>query len=456
MRRRSVKVRLTIWYTALMVLMAALVLAFVAMISSSVASQSSRTYLSQVVRGNLDQVSLVDGSLQLGEEFTFLQDGVYTVVYSQSGALLAGQLPQPFSTVSEPFVNGLTRPVDTDQGEYYVLDFWVPSGWESGVWVRGLMEVSEGNRTLYSLLLAAAIAMPGFILLAALGGYWLVRRAFRPLDAINATASAINEGRDLSARIGAMPGHGEFTQLAGNFDRMLERLERAFEAEKQFTADASHELRTPVTVILSACEYAEKYDETPEERQETLQTIHRQGRKMADLISQLLQMTRMDQGTEAAQLERTDLTDLVRGLCEEQGELGRRLIPDLQEGVTAQANRPLLSRLLQNLIDNAEKYGAPGGRIWVTLRRETGEIRLTVRDEGPGIPPDQQEKIWQRFYQVDPSRGGDRGAGLGLSIVQQIARVHGGTMTLESVPGRGSAFTLHLPEGGASLPGKNI
>ena len=456
MRRRSVKVRLTIWYTALMVLMAALVLAFVAMISSSVASQSSRTYLSQVVRDNLDQVSLVDGSLQLGEEFTFLQDGVYTVVYSQSGALLAGQLPQPFSTVSEPFVNGLTRPVDTDQGEYYVLDFWVPSGWESGVWVRGLLAVSEGNRTLYSLLLAAAIAMPGFILLAALGGYWLVRRAFRPLDAINATASAINEGRDLSARIGAMPGHGEFTQLAGNFDRMLERLERAFEAEKQFTADASHELRTPVTVILSACEYAEKYDETPEERQETLQTIHRQGKKMADLISQLLQMTRMDQGTEAAQLEQTDLTDLVRGLCGEQGELGRRLIPDLQEGVTAQANRPLLSRLLQNLIDNAEKYGAPGGRIWVTLRREAGEIRLTVRDEGPGIPPDQQEKIWQRFYQVDPSRGGDRGAGLGLSIVQQIARVHGGTMTLESVTGRGSAFTLHLPEGGASLPGKII
>ena len=358
--------------------------------------------------------------------------------------------------MSEPFVNGLTRPVDTDQGEYYVMDFWVPSGWESGVWVRGLLAVSEGNRTLYSLLLAAAIAMPGFILLAALGGYWLVRRAFRPLDAINATASAINEGRDLSARIGAMPGYGEFTQLAGNFDRMLERLERAFEAEKQFTADASHELRTPVTVILSACEYAEKYDETPEERQETLQTIHRQGKKMADLISQLLQMTRMDQGTEAAQLEQTDLTDLVRGLCGEQGELGRRLIPDLQEGVTAQANRPLLSRLLQNLIDNAEKYGAPGGRIWVTLRREAGEIRLTVRDEGPGIPPDQQEKIWQRFYQVDPSRGGDRGAALGLAIVQQIARVHGGTMTLESSPGRGCAFTLHLPESGVPLPEKKI
>ena len=448
MKKGSIKVRLTVWYTALMALMAALVLAFVAAISSSVTVQSDVAYLSQVVRGNLNQVSLTaDGTLQMGGDFTFLQDGVYTVVYSQSGALLAGQLPQPFSSVTEPFENGVTRPVDTDLGTYYVLDFWVPSGWDSGVWVRGLMSASEGNRTMYSLLLAAAISMPGFILLAAVGGYWLVRRAFRPLDAINATAAAINEGRDLSARIGVMPGHGEFTQLAQNFDQMLERLERAFEAEKQFTADASHELRTPVTVILSACEYAEKYDETPEERQETIQTIQRQGKKMAVLIGQLLQLTRIDQGTELAQLEKTDLTRLVRNLCGEQGERGERLVLDVQEGVTAQANGPLLSQLLQNLLDNAWKYGSPGGRIWVTLRQDARETCLTVRDEGAGIPPEQQERIWQRFYQVDPARSSDRGAGLGLSIVQQIARAHGGRMTLESAPGQGSAFALHLPAG---------
>lgn len=138
--------------------------------------------------------------------------------------------------------------------------------------------------------------------------------AFRPLDTINATAAAINEGRDLSARIGLPAGHGEFSRLAGSFDRMLERLEAAFEAEKQFTADASHELRTPVSVILGACEYAEKYDETPEERLETIQTIHRQGRRMADLIGQLLQMTRLDQGTEGLRLEEVDLTGLLRTL----------------------------------------------------------------------------------------------------------------------------------------------
>ena len=446
MKHRSIKVRLTAWYTVLMALMAILVLAFVWGISSSVVVQSDVDYLSQTVRSNLRQVSqTAEGSLELGEGFAFLQDGVYTVVYSQSGALLAGQLPQPFTSVSEPFVNGLTRPVDTPQGQYYVLDFWLASGWESGVWIRGLMAASEGNRTMYSLLLAAAIAMPGFILLAALGGYWLVRRAFRPLDAINATASAINEGRDLSARIGEMPGHGEFTQLAHNFDQMLERLEGAFEAEKQFTADASHELRTPVTVILSACEYAEKYEETPEERRETIQTIQRQGRKMADLIGQLLQMTRMDQGTEQVRLEPTDLTGLVRTLCEEQKRWDGRLILDLQEGVTVRADGTLLSRLVQNLLDNAWKYGRSGGRVWVTLHSAPEEVRLTVRDEGPGIPKAEQEKIWQRFYQVDPARGGDQGAGLGLSIVRQIARLHGGTVTLESTPGAGSAFTLHLP-----------
>ena len=109
------------------------------------------------------------------------------------------------------------------------------------------------------------------------------------------------------------------------------------------------------------------------------------------------------------------------------------------------------------LKDNAWKYGRSGGRVWVTLRSAPEEVRLTVRDEGPGIPKEQQDRIWQRFYQVDPARGQDRGAGLGLSIVRQIARLHGGTVTLESAPGAGSAFTLHLPAAeGLPEPGKKF
>ena len=445
MKKASIKLRVTAWYTVLMAAMAAVALGFLVVISSTVATRTAMEGLAQEVWGNLEQVALRDGKLELGESFRFLKNGVYTVVYSQSGTLLAGQLPQPFTQMTVPFENGLTRPVDVGEESYYILDLWVPSGWEEGVWVRGLRAAPEGDRTLGNLLTAALIAMPGFILLAALGGWWIIRRAFRPLDTINATAAAINEGRDLSARIGLPAGHGEFSRLAENFDQMLERLEAAFEAEKQFTADASHELRTPVAVILGACEYAEKYDETPEERLETLQTIHRQGRRMAELIGQLLQMTRLDQGAEGLRLEELDLTALVRTLCAEQAVGEDRLRLDLQEGVRARGDSTLLTRLVQNLIDNAFKYGGAEGPVEVVLCRTAGEIRLTVRDYGPGIPPEQQEKIWKRFYQVDPARGRDRGAGLGLSIVRQIAGLHGGRVSLESAPGQGCAFTLCLP-----------
>lgn len=446
MKGLSVKVKITIWYTLLMILMAALLLVFLVLVSGSVTTQTSMDQLDQTVRGNLRQVGAAeDGSLALGEDFRFYDNGVYTLIYSQSESLLAGQVPVAF-TVSEPFQNGLTRPVQVGSTRYYVLDFWVPLGWEGGVWVRGILEAPENPQLLTNLMLIALIVMPLLIVLAALGGYLIARRAFRPLDQITSTAAAINEASDLSRRVDIPPGHNEFSRLARTFNQMFAHLERLFDAEQQFTADASHELRTPVSVIKSACEYAEKYGETPEEQRETLAMIHRQADKMADLIGQLLSITRLDQGTDAAQLQRLDLSGLVQTVCREQPCPADRLRAEVEPGVTVQGDSALLTRLLQNLIDNAFKYGRSEGHVWVTLRREQGEVRLTVRDDGIGIPKDAQEKVWQRFYQVDPSRSGERGgAGLGLAMVRKIAQAHGGDMTLESIPDLGSTFTLHLP-----------
>ena len=242
--------------------------------------------------------------------------------------------------------------------------------------------------------------------------------------------------------------HGVLHRLANTFDQLFERLERSFKAEKQFTADASHELRTPVSIIKGACEYAEKYDETPEERQETIAMIHRQAVKMSDLIGKLLSMTRLEQGTESVKLEDIELGSLLRTLCEEQHYEQNRVFLHLQEDLLVRADGALLSRLVQNLIENGLKYGKPDGQVWVTLLRQQGEILLQVQDEGIGIATEQQEKIWQRFYQVNPSRSGEEGAGLGLALVQQIAQLHGGYMTLDSTVGVGSTFTLHLPDEG--------
>lgn len=444
MKRLNVKVKITIWYLLLMVLMAGLLLGFLLLISGSVSTQTAMDQLSQTVRGNLNQISMVDGSLQLGEDFHFYSDGVYSLVYSQSEALLAGQVPVSF-TASEPFQNGLTRPVSVGSTRYYILDFWVPLGWDSGVWLRGILEAPENPQLLTNLLHIAMVALPLFILLAGLGGYWIARRAFRPLDQITATAAAINEASDLSARVEVPPGSNEFSRLARTFNQMFTHLEQSFEAEAQFTADASHELRTPVSVIKSACEYAEKYGETPQEQQETLAMIHRQADRMTQLIQQLLSITRLEQGTEPAQREALDLAALVTGVCADQPYPRDRLACQVQPGVWVRGDRGLLARLLQNLIDNGFAYGKPQGHVWVTLGTEGDQAVLQVRDDGIGIPQDQQEKIWQRFYQVDPARREGGGAGLGLSMVKKIAQLHGGRITLDSTPGQGSTFALSLP-----------
>lgn len=447
--KSSVKLKITAWITVLMAVLFALLLIFMLTISRQVVHQTAVSTLTQTVRSNVSEVTWEDDSLQIGQNFSYSHSGVTTLVYSQAETLLAGQIPVTF-TVKVPFESGSIRTVESQDQEYLILDLWKPSGWHSGIWIRGIMAAPDYGETAGNLLTVAMIALPVFLFLTALGGWVIVRRTFRPLEYVIQKVSTINEARDLSGRIGLPPGKDEFSALASAFDEMLSRLENSFEAERQFTADASHELRTPVSVIKSACEYAEKYDETPEESRETIAMIHRQADKMASAISQLLSMTRLEQGTESARFERIDLSALTESVCgEEDRSLSdvceSRLHFDLEKNVIISGDASLLSRLLLNLAENAEKYSAPDSPVRISVRREGREALLSVQDSGIGIPPEHQEKIWKRFYQVDPSRSGNNGAGLGLSMVQQIAEIHGGHMTLESVPGKGSTFTLHLP-----------
>ena len=445
MRKASVKLKITLWITLLMTILFLFLVAFTLFISRTVVLSSARQQLISTTRNSVGNISFSQGKLSTTEGFSFYQNGVSILVYSQAESLLAGQLPVSF-TAKEPFQSGQVRTVEGASISYVVLDLWLPSSWEEGVWVRGLMEVPRNEQTTGNLIKIAAIALPVFILLTAVGGYLLVRRAFRPLEQISATAQAMGEAKDLSRRIGLPPGRDEFSRLAQTFDQLFARLERSFEAEKQFTADASHELRTPVSIIKGACEYGLKYDETPEERQEPLEMIARQAEKMAQLIGQLLSMTRLDQGTEGARLEPVDLGVLVEGLIRERGYEEDKLFLSVSPGVKVRGDGALLARLTENLVENAFKYGKPEGHVWVTVKSQGEEGILEVRDDGIGIPKDQQEKIWQRFYQVDPSRSDEsNGVGLGLSMVRQIAQLHGGTVTLDSVEGIGSAFALHLP-----------
>lgn len=443
MKQLSVKVRMAVWLTALMALLWGVLLVFMLSISTRVARNTAQAQLVTSVRAALPQVALREGKLLLTDGFPFYENGVSLLVYSKGQSLLAGQVPVSLPGI-EGFENGTVR--TASGGVYLVLDVWVPSGWEDGVWLRGLMEVPAARASTQNLLRTALIALPLFILMAALGSYTIARQAFRPLDSITATAASITEARDLSRRIGLPPGRDEFSRLAAAFDGLFARLEESFEAEKQFTADASHELRTPVSVIKGACECAIRYDETEEERLETLGIIGRQADRMSQLIGQLLAMTRLEQGTEAMRMEELNVTELVEDHCREQEYEG--LVLELPGPIFVRGDGILLVRLLQNLIENACKYGKKGGLIRVSLSKDGEEVTLSVQDEGPGIPPEYQEKIWQRFYQIDTSRNDEGGgAGLGLSMVRQIARLHGGDAMVASTMGQGSTFTVRLPAG---------
>ncbi len=445
MNNRSVQTKITVWITLLMLALFILLLFFMLFISSAVTMQTAKDQLAATLRANVAQIYYRQGELVTETNFSYYHNGVSTLIYSKGEALLAGQIPLAFST-DEPFQNGELRLIVSGQDQYLLLDLWVADGWQDGVWLRGLLEVPERRQTAWNLLRIAFIALPLFLVLTALGGYRIVRRAFHPLEAINAAAAAIGEAKDLSLRIDLPPGKDEFSRLAATFDQLFARLEKSFEAEKQFIADVSHELRTPVAIIKGACECGVKYDETPEERQETLAIIQRQAAKMSDLIAQLLRLTRLEQGAESAALEPVDLAELVERLIREGDYAAKGIKLQCAAGINVMADEALLARLLENLIGNAFKYGKPGGNVWVAVWRAGEEGLLQVRDDGIGISPEQQDKIWGRFYQVDPARSSEQeGIGLGLAMVKQIAQIHGGYMTLESIPEVGSAFTLHLP-----------
>lgn len=446
MKRLSVRKKLTLWITALMMTLVCIVMAFLFGVSSRVAVQSAQEQLESFVRGNLTGITMENGALQFADSVQFTRSGMYLLVYNESGALLAGQTPLSYpATVS--FENGLIRPVSDEEADdvYLTLDFWLPFGWDDGVWVRGVVQQPELDDAMHRLLDLSLLLLPLVVLVSGVGAYCIVRRAFRPIDRIVAAAGEISEGRDLSRRIGLPPEKDEISQLAAAFDQMFERLERAFEAESQFTSDASHELRTPTAVILAQCREAEQHAQTTEEYAEAVAVIHRQADRISGLIGQLLQMTRMEQGTAKLSAEQADLSELAEVVCEEQCTVypDRDIRTRLQPHVMAWLDVTLMTRVLQNLLENACRYG--GEQITVEVRQEQDEAVLSVLDNGEGIPEDQQEKIWKRFYRCESSRSGGQGTGLGLPMVAQITAMHGGTVTVSSTQGLGTRFTVRFP-----------
>lgn len=329
----------------------------------------------------------------------------------------------------------LTRPVLSADGE-----------------MLGWLQIAQPQSQTEDIVSNIAGHLPLILLLAGLAGFFLVSYALRPIRHITSTAESITT-HDLTQRINYDGADDEVGQLAQTFDNMLDRLEAGFERERRFASDAAHELRTPLTALKGRIGVTLSQPRQPEVYVETLHDMEEQVDRLIRLSNDLLFMTRFESRREQIALEPIELTDFLSVVIDQVRHLANDKAITLVEQVPSQlvvrGNMDLLIRLFLNLLDNAIKYTPAGGQVTVTAENSAAQVRITVQDTGPGIAPEHLPHLFERFYRVEGDRtrldGG--GAGLGLAIAREVARAHGGDLTVQSEVGDGTTFVFTIPIG---------
>jgi two-component system OmpR family sensor kinase len=303
------------------------------------------------------------------------------------------------------------------------------------------------------LLMSMLLVAPLILVASSLLGYWLAGRSLEPVDVMIEELEAVQDGRSLHRRLAVPPGGDEISRLGATLNAMLARVEQSFTSLRRFTADASHELKTPLMVLRAGVERSLTHPQTPPELVDALDETLRQINQMTELVTNLLTLARADEGRAGLVTSAADLRDFVVEAAEtaellgaEQGVTVTFSVPD--RPVVALVETGRIRQLALNLVTNAVKYTPAGGTVELVLQALDGEAELLVRDTGIGIAPGDLEHVFDRFWRADParSRTGERpGVGLGLAICKWIVEAHDGTIGVQSRPGRGTTVRVVLP-----------
>jgi heavy metal sensor kinase len=346
------------------------------------------------------------------------------------------------------------RPVDRRLLRFYSERIQV-DGSPYTVQVASLLD--EVHEALGRFRLMLALAMPILLIGASAGGYWLSTRALAPVDEISRAAQRISI-ENLTDRLKVPETGDQLQRLSQTLNAMFSRLEASVSRMRQFTADASHELRAPVSLIRTTAEVAVQRDRTANEYRESLEEILEEAERTSEVVDSLMLLARADSGKEAIKRLPVDACDVIREAAAQAERLARGhdidfcvAMPDRPIPISADA--AALRRALLILMDNAVKYTPAGGAVRVEATAKEGFATVSVSDTGIGISREDLPQVFERFWRADKARSREQGgAGLGLSIARWIVEAHRGSIVAESEPGRGSTFHVWIPLEGAKVP----
>jgi two-component system OmpR family sensor kinase len=385
----------------------------------------------------------------------------YAQIWSESGEslqrsrYLAGDLP----TDQEALEQAAIGEIAWGEGrldEQHVRSIFYPLGRLGASHERHILQVAAPLSARDRTMRTAGLFLLGIIVLVSMGSFvgswWLAGKTVRPVNEIIAQAERIGGSRP-GERISAYAETREFASLVQVLNMMLSRIDDAFDGQRRFTADASHELRSPLTALRGELEIALRRERPPEEYRRVIESSLEEAVRLSELTEDLLTLARSDAGVMEPRLEDVDLAGRLRAAV---GRLqaridGKKLQVSIEAagGATGMYDARLIDQLVWNLLDNAVKFSGPGGRIVASVTSSGSDYVLSVADDGPGIPEEAIQHVFDRFSSADDAHAAT-GTGLGLSIVRVIAEAHGGSATAVNREQGGARLEVRLPQSGAA------
>lgn len=443
----GIKGKLTILISVSIFLLVFISLTFLVIAGKGQKEAQIKSQLINAIEDNAQKIRKRNNLIVLDSSYIF-RNNIYTSLYDKNRQFIYGETPLDFPVFND-FETGRLKKT----GQFYIYDITKKIQGQE-IYVRGIVSVASTKQTFSSLFYLVLGILPVLAAFTILLARFFIRRTFKPIEQIIHIAQEIQNSKDLSLRIELDQNiQDEIHALAHTFDSMFDSIEQAFLKEKQFTSDASHEIRTPTSVIIAQCELALE-TARDEQTKEALRTILWYAKKMSQMTSQLLLLTKAEHHAEILEHEDINLSELSEIIAEQQQELAEEknisLTYSIQDGIHITGDPTLITSALINLFSNAIKYNKPQGKITFNLSAAQGTVQGRIFDTGIGIAEQDLPKIWERFYQVDKSRskkqGEYNGTGLGLPLVKWIIEAHGGNIAVSSSLNKGTIFNFTLPQ----------